>query len=341
MKTILIALKDQRGMTGLETAIILIAFVTVAAVFSYAVLSAGLFSAERGKETIYSGLQEARSNLEMCGSVMATGTDSTNVSKIFFTVKNAIAGTPVDLTACDGTSTAGNNCVISLTTSKDYFNNVKWTKTAVGANDGDNLLEPGEMFEISVNLVDLGVAGPLSENLTANKTFSLQVKPAVGPSVTVQRTLPASISSVMDLDLGIGGKGGAGSGSSNGGSTPPPGTATLVCNFSEIIYNSPLVTSMYFNLTNTGSAAVDITGCTISVNSSATVTPVWGFSGLLAPGATDSLVLNLEGAPAVTLHPSDTFTVIAICDDGSQWVCTYTLPDGSDWITGGFNILWP
>ena len=34
-------LKDQRGMTGLETAIILIAFVTVAAVFGYAILSAG------------------------------------------------------------------------------------------------------------------------------------------------------------------------------------------------------------------------------------------------------------------------------------------------------------
>ena len=48
--------KEQKGMTGLETAIILIAFVTVAAVFSYAVLSAGLFSAERGKETVYAGL---------------------------------------------------------------------------------------------------------------------------------------------------------------------------------------------------------------------------------------------------------------------------------------------
>ena len=47
--------KGERGMTGLETAIILIAFVTVAAVFGYAVLSAGLFSAERGKETILLG----------------------------------------------------------------------------------------------------------------------------------------------------------------------------------------------------------------------------------------------------------------------------------------------
>ena len=35
--------KEQKGITGLETAIILIAFVVVAAVFAYTVLSAGLF----------------------------------------------------------------------------------------------------------------------------------------------------------------------------------------------------------------------------------------------------------------------------------------------------------
>jgi archaeal flagellin FlaB len=38
--------RSQRGITGLETAIILIAFVVVASVFAYTVLSAGIFSAE-------------------------------------------------------------------------------------------------------------------------------------------------------------------------------------------------------------------------------------------------------------------------------------------------------
>jgi flagellin FlaB len=71
--------KDEKGMTGLETAIILIAFVTVAAVFSYAVLSAGLFSAERGKETIYAGLEQAKSNMEIAGSVIATSVYNTTV----------------------------------------------------------------------------------------------------------------------------------------------------------------------------------------------------------------------------------------------------------------------
>jgi flagellin-like protein len=64
---------DQRGVTGLETAIILIAFVVVASVFAFTVLSTGIFSAERGKETIHAGLKEARSSAELKGSVTANG----------------------------------------------------------------------------------------------------------------------------------------------------------------------------------------------------------------------------------------------------------------------------
>ena len=116
MKIISKLLKDQKGMTGLETAIILIAFVTVAAVFGYAVLSAGLFSAEQGKSTIYAGLQEASSNLKVSGSVIAKSADNQNVNKIIFTVVSTPSGNPIDLTACDGTSNATNKCVISLTT---------------------------------------------------------------------------------------------------------------------------------------------------------------------------------------------------------------------------------
>ena len=64
--------KGERGLTGLETAIILIAFVTVAAVFGYAVLSAGIFSTEKAKESIYQGMAEAKSTLVIAGDIIAT-----------------------------------------------------------------------------------------------------------------------------------------------------------------------------------------------------------------------------------------------------------------------------
>ncbi len=190
----------ERGMTGLETAIILIAFVTVAAVFGYAVLSAGLFSAERGKETIYAGLAEAKSNLELSGSVIGMSDNNTEyIVKILFTVKNAIAGTPIDMGACDGTDNATNKCVISLTTAHDYFNNVKWTVESIGADNNNRLLEPGEQFEITVNMTDLGDNKTLTENLTFNDFFNIQVKPSLGSTITIQRTLPAALERIMDL----------------------------------------------------------------------------------------------------------------------------------------------
>jgi flagellin FlaB len=61
----------QLGITGLETAIILIAFVVVASVLAFTVLSTGVFSSERSKETVFAGLDEVRSSLQPRGSVIA------------------------------------------------------------------------------------------------------------------------------------------------------------------------------------------------------------------------------------------------------------------------------
>jgi flagellin FlaB len=190
--------KGEKGMTGLETAIILIAFVTVAAVFGYAVLSAGLFSAEQGKATIYAGLNEARSNLELSGSVLGESSDNATLGTIKFTVKLAIDGNPIDMTPSDGTSSSVNKTVISLTTKNDYLNNIKWTKAAIGQDNGNDILDPGEQFEITIVTTDLG-SSSLSQSLGANDSFSLQVKPSIGASVTIARQLPPAIEPVMDL----------------------------------------------------------------------------------------------------------------------------------------------
>ncbi len=213
MKAIERLLKSQDGTNGLDTAIILIAFVTVAAVFGYAVLSAGLFSAERGKETIYAGLNEAKSNFELSGSVIGLGDNVTfypinMLGIIKFTVKNAIAGNPIDMTPNGmdprGVDQAGKNkCVISLTTSHNYINNMLWTYVPVGYDNGNNLLETGEQFEITVDINDLTLSGGAltipDGLLQANDTFTLQVKPAIGSTITIQRQLPAAITPVMDL----------------------------------------------------------------------------------------------------------------------------------------------
>ena len=54
---------NERGITGLETAIVLIAFVVVSSVFAFAALSTGLFSSDKAKETIQAGLAETRGSM--------------------------------------------------------------------------------------------------------------------------------------------------------------------------------------------------------------------------------------------------------------------------------------
>src|SRR5436305_10479499 len=93
-------INDERGITGLETAIILIAFVVVATVFAFIVLTTGIFSAERGKETVYAGLQKARGTMEVRGGIVvaSTGCPSTcAVDSISFQVSPAAGGDAIPL----------------------------------------------------------------------------------------------------------------------------------------------------------------------------------------------------------------------------------------------------
>ena len=66
----------RRGIVGLEAAIVLIAFVIIAAAFSFMVVNQGLFATERGKTVIQEGLKQASTPLTVDGSIFVK-TDST------------------------------------------------------------------------------------------------------------------------------------------------------------------------------------------------------------------------------------------------------------------------
>jgi archaellin len=117
---------------------------------------------------------------------------------IKFTVRNAIAGTPIDLTANADVTQNANRCIISLTTADVYYNNVQWTTEKIGAHDDDELLESGEQFEITFDLTNLGGAFG-DPGIGPNDWFNIQVKPMLGSTMTIQRTLPAGLDNIMDL----------------------------------------------------------------------------------------------------------------------------------------------
>jgi flagellin FlaB len=179
--------RHQEGITGLETAIILIAFVVVASVFAYTVLSAGIFSSERGKEAVHAGLKQARGSLEIVGGVIANAT-STHVERVRFTVSNVLGGEPVDFTP-----PPNNVVVIDYVDARQHVSNLPWTITRVGRNDGDNLLEAGEKFQVEVDLTGL------DPKLDPNRRFSLHVKSPTGATLVIERTTPPVLDPYMDL----------------------------------------------------------------------------------------------------------------------------------------------
>ena len=138
-------MEDERGITGLETAIILIAFVVVATVFAFIVLTTGIFSAERGKETVYAGLQKARGTIEIRGGVIATSSAPPAVDNIQFTVANTAGGDSIPL---DPAATS-NRTVLAYRDNAVAVNDVPYTITVIVGNS-DNLLEPGELFVLNV-----------------------------------------------------------------------------------------------------------------------------------------------------------------------------------------------
>jgi flagellin FlaB len=183
--------KDE-GFTGLEAAIVLIAFVVVAAVFSYVVLGAGFFTTQKSQEVVHTGVQQASSTLEIVGNVYGTAQSSgAPIDAVNFTMALAPGGTPVDVSKM--TMTYSNKTQVETLAyaggtgaSRSAPSPGGWTILNI-RNDIDstynNLLEKGEQFEM--------MAMP-TNTIPADTEFSLEVKPITGASLGIKRTTPPS-----------------------------------------------------------------------------------------------------------------------------------------------------
>jgi flagellin FlaB len=215
-------MREQRGITGLETAIILIAFVIVASVFAFTILSVGVFSAQKSQETAYAGLEETRGTLNPNGALIVKSgsvAGTTGAVQAIFTVTLAVDGNPVDLTPPYTVNDTGTDpdpsglrapTVISYTTASKHVSDAQWTVTFPGDDDGDYLLEKNETAEITVWLHQkqadgtyaLGTATNafLETRLLANGKVAIEIKPSNGATFKLERTLPPSLQSVMSLN---------------------------------------------------------------------------------------------------------------------------------------------
>ena len=181
MQTVRGLLGSRRGITGLETAIVLIAFVVVSSTFAFAALSTGLFSADKSKETINAGLREATGTMQLVGHVYMKEGSANVVDEIYFQVSNAAGSGEINMTV--GT-------LIAKYTDKNqsqFYSAAPLSVVSV-SGDGDNLLEPNEIMEVRFT----GMEADLSTDLGVNTIFTIELIPPEGASVIIERTTPST-----------------------------------------------------------------------------------------------------------------------------------------------------
>ena len=190
---------DQRGITGLETAIVLIAFVVVASVFAFAVLNTGLLSSEKSKEAALGGLEETSATLSIRGKVIAdANAGKTAIDTLKFNLTPASTSSePVDLSTTGTVVTyldenQGINCQNPQAFDSDpHTAECSWSAAwLIGAGA---IVDTGEQVEMTIILTNLT---PL---LIEKKEFSVQVKPNKGAIVIVNRTLPGELQGITAL----------------------------------------------------------------------------------------------------------------------------------------------
>jgi archaeal flagellin FlaB len=204
--------KDDKAFTGLESAIVLTAFVVVAAVFSYVVLGAGFTTSDTAKKTIDEGVKQTTSSVELAGDVIAKGTPATVTKDDDGKITGTTGGTvntiivPLQLTAGQspvdiGTGNEDGMLVVAYADSAIYNPAVTWTADFIGDSDGDTLLEQHEKVQLTITVpaTEPNAALIATSGSAANREFRLEIKPKVGAIVPITRVTPASIDNVMVL----------------------------------------------------------------------------------------------------------------------------------------------
>ena len=197
-------------MTGLETAIILVAFVITAAAFAFVVLNMGFLTAEKAQSVISSGMSEASSALLVDSGVIgqfgSTGGDQADVdlTKLTFYIKLSQGHEPIDLD--------DSKLVATYTNARchgELYNSNGTIMTIQGVNsDDDSLCETGEKFKVTIDFSQLSNAtgvDPVQSSMDdvyahPYEEFRVELRPSAGAVLTIERQIPAIYSTIMTLE---------------------------------------------------------------------------------------------------------------------------------------------
>jgi archaeal flagellin FlaB len=201
-------LYSEDAFTGLEAAIVLIAFVVVAAVFSYVVLGAGFFTSQTAQATVHTGVAQASSSMELVGNIYGVKDANNYLDYVNITIALTAGGTPIDLSGMVVSYTDSNGghnanvvnntaglftCTKALTGGAGV--NQEWC-IAQKINTVTGTTTTGTMLDNNAQMVIM-VGVPTTA--TPNTKLSINFQPAVGAVLPISRTIPGGLTAVQPL----------------------------------------------------------------------------------------------------------------------------------------------
>ncbi len=196
----------RRGLTGLETAIILVAFVITASAFAFMVLNMGMLSAEQAQSVISSSVDESTAALLMDTGIIGTFANTTEaqtticLTKAIFYVRLSQGHTPIDMDDSKVVITYANP---RMHTSVYDANGTITTITSV-SGDGDTILEVGEKFKVVIDFTQIDKASVDPAQADMNNVYThpyeelrIEIQPSGGVKLTIERRIPQVETTVM------------------------------------------------------------------------------------------------------------------------------------------------
>jgi flagellin FlaB len=171
----------DEAFTGLEAAIVLIAFIIVAAVFSYVVLGAGFFTSQTAQATVHTAVGQTSSVLEVSGVYGIK--DATNNYLDY-----------VNVTFGGGGGVPGSDTVVSY----DDNNGGRIGNLTYGDCPTNQANSPTWCIanDSGANVVMVGVPN----TATPNTQFNLNFQPSTGVAVPITATIPGALTPVVALN---------------------------------------------------------------------------------------------------------------------------------------------
>ncbi|MEM2522947.1 MAG: archaellin/type IV pilin N-terminal domain-containing protein [Candidatus Bathyarchaeia archaeon] len=215
--------RNKRGIVGVEAAIVLIAFIIIAAAFSYVVINMGFYTTQKTKEVMQSGLEESLCALQLDGSISAKTNDQAYIEWVILPVKLSAGRGEMDLkngsmvisvylpnatllSIYNGAylgADADCDLLIKNLSQQYRMNETDMAMFALYNDDGDTCLEPTEkaFLVIHLNSTVTGLPG-VRHTIADYEVFKIEVKGAKGAALSIVRTAPGGMPQNAYIDLG-------------------------------------------------------------------------------------------------------------------------------------------